>query len=296
MNEKEIFKRACLIQLSSSVWQSSRVLNQKVLTQKIGQENEWLRGRKFLINPELLGPVKTAVQQARKTVQKYALPFPITSIYLVPKESLAAIDERLQYFKDRFWNKASDFEALYGAAKEEAESVLGQDLFNEADYPADIMTKFKFDWRYFELSTPGKSKILSPEVYQREKEKFTSLMEETRELAMTALREEFSGVVTNLVDRLTNNNGKPKVISNAMFNKLHEFLDDFSTRNIFDDEELAELIEQAKSVTTGVSPYGLKYNDVMRKKITNDMSDLSKAIGDAIEDMPRRKLRLAANE
>ena len=129
---KDIFKKACLIQLSSSVWQCSRVLNQKVLAQKIGQDNEWLRGRKFLINPELLGPIKTAVQQARKTVQKHALPFPITSIYLVPKESLAEIDEKLQYFKDRFWNSVQDFEALYDVGREEAASVL-DDLFNESD-------------------------------------------------------------------------------------------------------------------------------------------------------------------
>ncbi|MDA3789157.1 MAG: DUF3150 domain-containing protein [Desulfobacula sp.] len=294
-NYKDIFNRACLIQLSSSVWQSSRVLNQKVLAQKIGQDNEWLRGRKFLINPELLGPIKTAVQQARKTVQKYSLPFPITSIYLIPKESLAIIDERLQYFKDRFWDKVQDFEALYDVGREEAESVLG-DLFNESDYPTDIIQKFKFDWRYFELSTPGKSKILSPEVYQREKDKFTSLMEETRELAMFALREEFSGVVTNLVDRLTSDNGKPKVISSGMFNKLHEFLDDFSTRNIFEDEKLIELTEQAKSVVSGVSPYGLKYNEIMRKKIANGMTNLSDAIANAIEDMPRRKLQMAVNE
>ncbi len=291
----DIFKKACLIQLTSSVWQCSRVLNQEVLAKKLGQENEWLRGRKFLINPELLGPVKTAVQQARKTVQKYALPFPITSIYMVPKDSLVIIDERLQYFKDRFWNKVQDFEALYGAGREEAESVLG-DLFNEADYPVDIMTKFKFDWRFFELSTPAKSRILSPEIYEREKEKFTSLMDETRELAMAALREEFSTVVSNLVDRLTNNDGKPKVINNSMFNKLHEFLDDFSTRNIFEDEQLVELTEQAKSVIDGVSPFGLKYNDVMRKKITKGMSDLDNAISASIEDMPRRKLRLAVNE
>ena len=295
MNEfKDVFKKACLIQLSSSVWQCSRVLNQKVLAQKIGQDNEWLRGRKFLINPELLGPIKTAVQQARKTVQKHSLPFPITSIYLVPKESLAEIDEKLQYFKDRFWNKVQDFEALYDVGREEAASVL-DDLFNESDYPPDIMQKFKFDWRYFELSTPAKSKILSPEVYEREKQKFTSLMEETRELAMIALREEFSTVVTNLVDRLTANNGKPKVISNSMFNKLHKFLNDFSTRNIFSDEKLVELTEQAKSVISGVSPYGLKYNDVMRKSIANGMSDLSEAIADAIEDMPRRKLKMAVN-
>jgi hypothetical protein len=295
MSDKDIFKKACLIQMATSVWQCSRVLNQKILAQKIGNDNEWLRGRKFLINPELLGPIKTAVQQSRNTVKKYALPFPITSIYLIPKESLVAIDEQLHHYKDRFWNKVYDFEALYGAGREEAQSVLG-DLFNESDYPADIMTKFKFEWRYFEISTPSKSKILTPQIYEREKEKFTTMMAETRELAMTALREEFSSVVANLVDRLTNDDGKPKVISSGMFNKLHEFLNDFSTRNIFEDEELVQLTEQARAAIENVSPYGLKYNDLMRKKITKTMSDLENTIIESLEDMPRRKLRLAVNE
>jgi hypothetical protein len=146
------------------------------------------------------------------------------------------------------------------------------------------------------LSTPAKSRILSPEIYEREKEKFANLMEETREMAMIALREEFSGVVNNLVDRLTSNDGKPKMISNAMFNKLNEFLDDFSTRNIFEDEELAGIIEQAKSVVSGVSPYGLKYNDVLQKKITKGMSDVNAAINASIEEIPRRRLKLAVNE
>lgn len=294
-NHKDIFEKACLIQFSSSVWQSSRVLNHDVLAQKIGQENEWLRGRKFLINPELLGPIKTAIQQARKTIQKHSLPFPISSIYLVPKESLSEIDDKMQYFKERFWEKVDNFESMYETGREEAKSVLG-DLFNESDYPTDIMSKFNFEWRYFELSTPGKSKVLSPEIYKREKEKFINLMDETRELAMVALREEFSGVISNLVDRLNSKEGTPKVISNGMFNKLNEFLDEFSTRNIFMDEKLIELTEEAKQLINGASPYGLKYNDVMRKKIANGMSDLTQSISEAIQDMPRRKLRIAVNE
>lgn len=294
-NHKDIFEKACLIQFSSSVWQSSRVLNHDVLAQKIGQENEWLRGRKFLINPELLGPIKTAIQQARKTIQKHSLPFPISSIYLVPKESLSEIDDKMQYFKERFWEKVDNFEAMYETGREEAKSVLG-DLFNESDYPTDIMSKFNFEWRYFEMSTPGKSKVLSPEIYKREKEKFINLMDETRELAMVALREEFSGVISNLVDRLNSKEGTPKVISNGMFNKLNEFLDEFSTRNIFMDEKLIELTEEAKQLINGASPYGLKYNDVMRKKIANGMSDLTQSISEAIQDMPRRKLRIAVNE
>ena len=294
-DNRKLFQRACLIQLSTSVWQCTKVLNQKILAQKLGKDNEWLRGRKFLINPELLGPVKTAVQQTRKTVQKYSLPFPITSIYLIPKESLGEIDERMQYFKTRFWDKANDFEALYESAREEAELILGN-LFNESDYPTDILSKFQFTWRYFEISTPSKSKILTPEIYEREKEKFITLMDETRELSITALRIEFGAVVTNLVDRLTVDDGKPKKISNTMFNKLHEFIEDFSTRNIFEDEDLKAMTEEAKMIVSGVSPYGLKYNDLLQKKISNKMMELNHSITEAIEDMPRRKLKLAVNE
>jgi hypothetical protein len=289
---KDVFQKACLIQLSSSHWQGSRILEQGIM-ERLGENSEWLRGRKYLINPELLGPIRTALHQARGMVQKFSLPFPITSLYLVPKESLTVVDERLQAYKNRFWNKVEEFEAVYESAREEARVNLGA-LFNEADYPMDIRSKFKFDWRFLVLTVPTKSKILTPEIYEREKQKFETLMDETRELAMTALREEFGQIINFLVERLGNNGGKPKTLNGSMFNKLHEFIEDLATRNIFEDERLVELCEQARSVIGGVSPYGLKYNDSIRENIHSQMAVLKNAIDVAIEDIPRRKIRLAA--
>jgi hypothetical protein len=125
-------------------------------------------------------------------------------------------------------------------------------------------------------------------------EKFESLMAETREIAMTALRTEFGQLVTHLTDRLNGDDGNPKVLKSSMFNKLYEFLDGFRTRNIFEDQKLVELTDQALSVIGGVSSYGLQYNDVMRKKIQKDMNTLKDAIDEAIEEIPRRKIRLSA--
>jgi hypothetical protein len=289
---KDVFQKACLIQLSSSHWQGSRILEQGVM-ERLGENSEWLRGRKYLINPELLGPIRTALHQARNMVQKFSLPFPITSLYLVPKESLTIVDERLQGYRNRFWSKVEEFEAVYESAREEARANLGA-LFNEADYPVNIRSKFKFDWRFLVLTVPSKSKVLTPEIYEREKEKFQSLMDETRELAMTALREEFGQIIHFLVDRLSNNGSKPRTLNSSMFNKLHEFVEDLSTRNIFDDERLVELCDQARSIIGGVSPYGLKYNDSVRETIRGEMATLKQAIDTAIEDIPRRKIRLAA--
>ena len=61
METKEVFQKACLLQLSTSVWTSSRMLEQAIM-ERIGTNADWLRGRKFLINPELLGPIKIPAQ------------------------------------------------------------------------------------------------------------------------------------------------------------------------------------------------------------------------------------------
>ena len=290
INHKDLFQKACLIQIASSIWMGSRMLEQGLM-EKIGQ-SEWLKGRKFLVNPELLGPIKTSVHQARNTVQKHTLPFPITSLYLIPKESLGIVDEALEGFRERFWKKVNDFVDQYDLAREEARTVLG-DLFNETDYPENISTKFKFEWRFLTLDLPKKSKILTPDIYQREKEKFETMMEETRQMATEALATELGAIVQNLTDRL-NGNGKAQGINSAMLNKMRDFLDAFSTKNLFDDEKLNAVVAEAHSVVDGISPYGLKYNEVMRKRISDSMGNIKETVDNILVDLPRRKIRLAA--
>lgn len=288
---QNVFQKACLIQLSTSVWMGSKMLDQTLMT-KVSQNSEWLRGRKFLINPELLGPLHTSTHQARNLVQQYSLPFPITSLYLIPKESLAFVDERLTYQKALFQHKADAFIGTYELAISEAKRNLGS-LFNEADYPVDISSKFKFEWRFLTLDIPGKGSILSPEVYEREKGKFLDMMEEARTMSAVALREEFAGIVSSLVERLNSNGGQPKTIKSSMFNKLHEFIAELSTKNIFDDEKLMELAIIARDTISGISPYGMTYNQDVKDRMKTAMNTLKESIMESIEDLPRRKIRLA---
>jgi hypothetical protein len=288
----DIFQKACLIQLSTSVWQGCCKLDESVL-KRIGENSEWLKGSKDLVNQDLLSPIRKCAGQARTAILKYSLPFPINSVYLISKEALSSIDEKLTDYKQQFWDKVQDFELLFEIAKEEAMGYLG-DLYNEADYPIDITRKFRFEWRFLTLDVPGKSTVLPPEIYEREKEKFQSMMDETRELAISALREEFAKTVNGLTEKLNKDSTQPRVIKSSMFNKMREFLDGFGTRNIFEDEVLVELSQQAKALIEGVSPDGIKKNDVMLQKIKNEMNELKFAIDAAIEDMPRRKIRMAS--
>jgi DNA helicase TIP49 (TBP-interacting protein) len=143
------------------------------------------------------------------------------------------------------------------------------------------------------LDVPTKGSILSPEVYEREKKKFEEMMDETRNMAAITLREEFADIIAGLVDKLNSNSGQPKTIKSSMFNSLHEFINDLTTKNIFDDKKLMELAKIAKDSISGISPYGLNYNDQMKNKIKVSMKTLNDAINDSIEELPKRKIRLA---
>ncbi len=292
-DNSKIFQNACLLQFSTSVWQCTKALNPAILKDKVDIESDWFKGRKFLINSDLLGPIHTAVHQARNHIVKNSLPFPMQSIYLIPKERLDVIDERMNHYRQRFWDSVNTFIPMYNPAREEARQVLG-DLFNEADYPEDISKKFRFEWRYLVLGLPGKTSILTPEIYQREREKFQMMMEETRELAQAALCEEFSNIVTGLTEKLSGNGGKPKTVKPSLFNSLREFLDDLAAKNLFDDNKIKELSEQASKLINGINPYQLQYNADLRNQIHYDMQNLKNAIDETIVDLPRRKIRLAA--
>ncbi|MEL7640009.1 MAG: DUF3150 domain-containing protein [Solidesulfovibrio sp.] len=293
MSHESIFTKACLIQLATSCWIGTRSLHPSQM-ENLGH-GDWLKGRKLLINPELLGPIKTTIQQARKFLTRNALPFPLSGLYLVPKDTIDDVDGHLELFKNEFWSKVETFLDFYTEARDEARSFLGE-LFSEADYPMNIREKFSFEWRFVTLATPKQASILSPEVYQREKQKFQALMDETREIAIAALREEFGQIVGHMVGKLSSNDGKPRAFKSSMLNRIREFLDTFGDRNLFGDETLAQLVTEARNLVGDTRSshfgYSVAYNEVLRQKITGQMTQLKSAIDAAIEELPRRRIRL----
>lgn len=287
--DDKIFERACLMQLTTSVWSASRSVD-PVIIQNSGCD--WVKGRKHLINPELLGRIKTAAQQARNKTNRFTLPFPINGIALIPKEFIPTIEEILQKQRESFRERIDDFVEIYPEARAEAKEVLG-DLFNEADYPLDIRKKFKFEWRFLALTVPTKSTILSPEIYEKEKTRFQKLMSETRSLCMEALRTEFAGLVHEIVKKLNVNTNNPKkIVTNSMYNRLNDFFLQLESKNIFEDQQILNLAEQARAVISNVSPYNLKYNTDIREQIKKEMTSIHKELEESIIDLPRRQIRM----
>ncbi len=286
---ENIFEKGCLVQLSVSQWGAARKIDKSKLAEMVSSP-DWVRATKKLVDPESLKPVSKITNEARSYLTGVSLPFPIKGLVFIPKDLISRVDERLQDFKDRFDREVETFLGDYHYLRSLARIYLGE-LFNELDYPVDIRRKFSFSWRFVILDVPdGQMGVLSPEVYEREKAKFVKTMEEARELAVLSLREEFASMVDRITERFGNGpDGKPKVFKNTTVTGFYEFFETFKERNIFRDAELAELVEQAKSILGGELAEKIRSNDHVKERIRSRMEEVESAMADIFE-RPRRKI------
>ena len=206
---ENLFERGCLVQFSAGVWGATRKIDLSKYVE-LDSSPDWLRANKKLVHPDALKPMQKIVNATRGYLMRVSLPFPLNSMVFVPKDMINGVDQRLNNFKNKFDDQVRVFVNSYDHLRETAITNLG-DLFNQFDYPVDISAKFSFAWRFIVLDVPnGKSGILSPEVYAREKEKFVRTMEEARQMAIDCLREEFS----SMVERMSPN-GSPQDLTGS---------------------------------------------------------------------------------
>jgi hypothetical protein len=285
---ENMFEKGCLVQLSISKWGGVKKINDNQLAEMI-DTHEWLTATKKLVDPESLKPICKVGNAARTYLTSISLPFPIQGMVFIPKEMISRVDQRLEEFKAEFNQTITTFLHDYDLLRETAMVYL-QDLFNEVDYPVHVEKKFSFAWRFIILDVPnGKSGILSPEIYEREKEKFFQTMEEARTMAIESLREEFGSMVERITERFTQSDGKPKVFKNTTVESFYEFFETFKERNIFRDEQLNELVERAQGVLGGVSAESIRTNEHLKENIRTGMAEIENAMAMALA-RPRRKI------
>ena len=290
---ENMFREAALLQLTATCWQLDKKLPQSMLAD-VGNV-DFLRGRKLLLAPDSTALIKQHIGKARNYLRKISLPFPIKGCVLVPKKLIPEIQEHLKEIKWHYNSAVEDFLYWYPQTVKDAKDSLGE-LFDECDYPTQemIKNKFRFQWRYITIG-PSVSRVLPPSIYKEEVKKVQELMEQARSEAITALREEFVDLVTNIADKLQNHDdGKPRRLRDAAVENLKQFLDNFSSRNIFDDAQLSELVEQCRGIITNTNANAIRGNTQVRQELHQQMEKLLTGIDASLEDLPRRRLRFAA--
>ena len=286
-----IFQKGCLVQMSVSKWGGVKKIDKSKIANMVHRtEADWVTATKKLVDPESLKPICKISNSARNWLATLSLPFPIAGMVFIPKNLINEVDQKLSEFQSKYNEAVQDFVQDYNYLRETARSYLDE-LFNEVDYPIDIAKKFNFTWRFVILDIPnGEHRLLAPEVYAREQEKFIQTIDEARGMAIEALREEFAQMVERITDRFTQpDTGKPKVFKNATVESFYGFFQTFKDRNIFEDDQLTDLVNRAQAVLKGSSADQIRSNDKLKDSIRSGMSDIEHAMH-TLFNRPKRKI------
>jgi len=286
-----IFEKGCLVQMSVSKWGGIKQIDKSKLAKMVQTtDNSWVTASKKLVEPASLKPICKISNATRTWLNSKSLPFPVTGMVFIPKDLITTVDTKLHQFKKDFNQAVENFSNDYNYLREDAKEYLGN-LFNEVDYPMDITSRFKFYWRFVILEIPnGESRLLSPEVYAREEAKFMETMEEARGMAIEALREEFSQMVEHISERFTQNDSvKPKVFRNSVVDNFYEYFQTFKDRNIFQDNQLSQLVNRAQSILNGTSTNHIRSDTRLKETIRSGMADIEDTIIEAF-NRPRRQI------
>ena len=286
-NEINIFNLGTLLQFESHCWQAVKRIP-KDKAKKYGKDFEkgWMKANKNLINRKKLERIQSYISDARKLISESALPFPIKGIYFIPNTAVEKLNSGLRTIADEMGVSVEEFANQYSEFISEAKKELGNESFNEADYPLNIRSRFGIYWRFFEMTIPSS---ITQEIKEEESKRFNDLMQQAKQEAVLALRGGFAEIVNHLTDTLSGKiDGEERRIRATSLEKVTEFFNEFQAKNVFKDSELEELIRKAKGVVRGVTPKDLRDDAALTKLIHKQLGEIKEQLDKSTETIRRR--------
>jgi hypothetical protein len=229
----------------------------------------------------------------RANILKLAVPSKFKKgIYLIPLACVDAVDRLIESYKSERLAMVESFVAVYKDAVIEAKFRLGG-LFNIDDYinVEDVRDSFSVSSSYIDLGLPSNLSNISPEIFKREQEEFKIKMNSAADEIQQALRIAFKDLVDHMAERLTPDpeQSKPKVFRDSLIFNLREFMDSFNSRNITDDKELQDIINQAKGIIGNRSAEELRSMSSVRESVKNGLEEIKGKLNGMVTVAPIRK-------
>ena len=260
--------------------------------ESFGAEGDYLSAGKKLLN--VRHPKFKAVTSVKTRATSYfkgvSLPFPEPGLRLIRQDDLDAVDGKMASYKSELDDAAFELDRHYEELKSAARERLGN-LYSESDYPATLIGLFDIAWEFPSVEPPNYLQRLSPELYQQECQRIEARFSEAVEMAEEAFAEELTKLVEHLAERLTGqHDGKPKVFRDSAITNLTEFFERFQRLNIRSNEQLDDLVDEARNVVRGVQPQQLRGNLDLRENVAAQLSGIQSSLDDLLVDRPRRNI------
>lgn len=288
----EKFKDVVGFTATFKCWGNSRKADISTITTEADKSR--LRLSKRLIECKEYDAIRTYFSELRTWIYSRTVPsFFKDGFQLATLKAVEDIEKRMkQAVTDDLPPLIMNLALVYGEKVNEAQKALkGQ--FRASDYPPEdeLGDLFSIQWYWVSFTTP---KGLPPELLRAEEEKLQKQFADAGEQITLALREAFSQLITHATEKLTIVPGeKPKIFRDSMLGNIQAFIDTFASRDLMNDTELAELVNKARSVLTGVETDKLRKISSIREETQSKLTEIKTALDGMIETKKGRKFDLS---
>lgn len=260
--------------------------------ESFGAEKDFLSAAKKLLDTG--HPAFKAVTAVRSTIahtwKSQSLPYPEPGVRLIRQGDVAGFDRKMQELRLDLNNAVLELDRQYSQMRTAAAQRLGT-LFDVQDYPPSLIGEFAVGWDFPSVEPPDYLRQLSPELYRQEAARVAARFDEAVQLAETAFIEELSKLVSHLTERLNGeDDGKPKVFRDSAVENLTEFFDRFRRLNVRSNDQLDNLVGQARQVIRGVVPQSLRDDMALRQKVAGELASVGSLLDGLLVDRPRRNI------
>jgi len=260
-----------------------------------------MRLGKQILSSDSYDTMLTIARDCRRYIKKRDLPSPFKEgSHMIPVSLVTDIDQKVENARGGFELMADQFVSEYLERVEQAKADL-KDQWDARNYYtkkdlSSLRAKFWVEFRWFDFAPASTTKV-GDVIANREKQKSVAEVQDMAMQIKGALRTGLRKLISHLVERLTPKpDGSRKQFAPTTVNKVVEFLELFTARNVVGDNELALLANRATEILQGVDPRSLKDNDAAAAVVATQMGEVNTQLDALIQDMPERALQLDEDE
>ena len=228
--------------------------------------------------------------QASSLWKGMSLPYVEPGVRLLRRSDISEFDERMSVIREELTESVEELDRCFTDLVDQSRTQLGH-LFDPADYPATVSDLFAITWDFPSVTPPAYLRTVNPELYEQECRRVKAKFAEAVELAEQTFAEELSQLTNHLAERLSGSvDGKPKVFRDSAITNLTEFFDRFQRLNIQSNEDLDQLVENARQIISGVSPQDLRDRPSLRERVASSLTQVESSLDEMMTDRPRRNI------
>lgn len=200
-------------------------------------------------------------------------------VYLIPVGCVEEVYKRLEEAKAEFNQEADSLVEEWPTIREKAERKL-RSQFDEKTFPTAerIRNAMSMEWKLLKFSVPDSESVgdVLAEIESQKAEK--SWVKAEQEVTL-ALRQSLNELLGHLSTKLTESaDGSKKVLKQSAVDKVWDFLESFSKRNVMNDEEMETLVQKARNLFDGKKADDFRNNKqstaVQIKKLENQLETM----------------------